>query len=1467
MSTNTNDPESSGGGPSGGTSSPNTGADNITNSTGGVRTSMNVKQNPPKFIEGSNYDNWKKKLEMWGIVTGYLKSEQAVMVMLTSFENNSKAERILSEISVEDLNCDTGLKNLLAKLDETYKKDKIDDAYDSYKKFIQWKKPIEMSMQDFIVEFEHRYHHMNSHDIKLPDSILTFILIDASTISASGRQLAFTVANDMKYETMKSALKRIFSDEPGSCSIKTHYDTDAEACYLKRSANRRTQFSRTDVTSMPHNPRNKQGEISRCAVCESKMHWASKCPHNPRRKSVHLTECKESDSEIRDNSDTDSTSTLEEIVNDAFLTANTENEIYVAETTGCAVLDTACTKTVCGEKWFNRYIAGLHQAMRDDLDIKNGGASFKFGDGKRVVSIKNVKLPAVIAGSSCHVNTDVVKADLPLLLSKSTLKKMKTNLNLEHDEAMMLGKPVKLLLTTNGHYCVNIHPVMNKNFDCINDNQIFLSSKENSELNDKDIVKLHKQFGHASSDNIIKLLRNTGKTVKEDESRMIRDIVHNCEICALYKKPTPRPAVSLPRSQDVNVIVAMDLHQLEPNLWFFHMIDEFSRFSNAVIIRSKVASVIVQKFLQYWVSIFGSPKKVLSDNGREFDNEKFRDMCGNFNISVVTTPAYSPWCNGICERHNYILSDILLKVRKDTGCDWETGLAWALSAKNSLINHNGFSPNQIMFGRQPNLPSILNDKLPALEGMTISERVGQNISSLYAARRAFAAADSSGRIRKALRCKTRPFNGHFEIGELVYFKRTDTKEWKGPAKVLGQDGVVIFLRYGAQFVRAHASRVQRINEDSVTESEKNDDVSDGEVSDRAQDYGPQFSNNENDEHYPSDQSDNISVSTQSHSQEAELHSDTNNSPNISRSEISLKKSQVVQFTKDDTLYEAEILGRAGKASGKYANCFNIKYRSPSDRSNEWVNFDHVKDLVIVPQVVEQPVSESMASDNQSTDQVLVAENVDFMAAKETEIKNWIENEVFEEQEYSGQKCISLKWVCSLKQTKAGIQPKARLVARGFEDPDLDKIEKDSPTCCKSALRTVIAVTMQKGWKLQSMDIKTAFLQGEKLNRDVYVYPPKEANCSPGKIWKLKKCVYGLSDASLQWYGRVKRFMVENGGKMTKSDPSVFCWHDSDKQLQGLFAVHVDDFLWAGNEILTNDILAKLRATFKIGSEESEQFKYLGLEIKHEKSAVVIDQNKYIAGLEPLKIESKKRDDEKLTKDEQNTLRSRIGQFLWISSQSRPDISYDVCVLATNFKIATIHDLRRANKVLRRLKSDNTALKLQHLGHSSNLKLVCYADASFANLCDEGSQAGNLIFLVGQNDKCNLLCWESKRIKRVVKSSLAAETLAASEGIDNAMYVASLISELWNGSVDKKKIPIEVVTDNLSLHNALKSNKQITDKRLRVDLAAIKEMLSRKEISRVKWVEGKYQLADKLTKAGASSSKLLDVLNDGQLKNI
>ena len=92
------------------------------------------------------------------------------------------------------------------------------------------------------------------------------------------------------------------------------------------------------------------------------------------------------------------------------------------------------------------------------------------------------------------------------------------------------------------------------------------------------------------------------------------------------------------------------------------------------------------------------PQCLYSDNGGEFNNSEVHDMAENFNIEVKTTPAYSPWSNGLLERHNQMLTDLLMKVKSDENSDWETALSWALMAKNVLNNNHGYSPYQLVYG-------------------------------------------------------------------------------------------------------------------------------------------------------------------------------------------------------------------------------------------------------------------------------------------------------------------------------------------------------------------------------------------------------------------------------------------------------------------------------------------------------------------------------------------------------------------------------------------------------------------------------------------------------------------------------------------------------------------------------------------------------------------------------------------------
>ena len=79
-------------------------------------------------------------------------------------------------------------------------------------------------------------------------------------------------------------------------------------------------------------------------------------------------------------------------------------------------------------------------------------------------------------------------------------------------------------------------------------------------------------------------------------------------------------------------------------------------------------------------------------------------MCEIFNIQVQNSASFSPWSNGVCERHNQTPTNILLKVKDDQSAI--RFIAWAVHAKNSLINNNGLSATQLVFSRNTNLQNL-----------------------------------------------------------------------------------------------------------------------------------------------------------------------------------------------------------------------------------------------------------------------------------------------------------------------------------------------------------------------------------------------------------------------------------------------------------------------------------------------------------------------------------------------------------------------------------------------------------------------------------------------------------------------------------------------------------------------------------------------------------------------------------------
>ena len=153
-----------------------------------------------------------------------------------------------------------------------------------------------------------------------------------------------------------------------------------------------------------------------------------------------------------------------------------------------------------------------------------------------------------------------------------------------------------------------------------------------------------------------------------------------------------------------------------------------------------------------------------------------------------------------------------------------------------------------------------------------------------------------------------------------------------------------------------------------------------------------------------------------------------------------------------------------------------------------------------------------------------------------------------------------------------------------------------------------------------MDIKTAFLQGKLLEREIFMKPPKKANTK--KLWKLGKCVYGLNEASRYWYERVKEEFLKVEMEESNYDDALFFYKPKKQEAcKGILVTHVDDFLY-GASTEFEDVIQHVRNTFTVGRKAEMPLKFLGVDLQYSESYINLNQKSYFDGIEEAVIQDK-----------------------------------------------------------------------------------------------------------------------------------------------------------------------------------------------------------------------------------------------------
>ncbi len=355
---------------------------------------------------------------------------------------------------------------------------------------------------------------------------------------------------------------------------------------------------------------------------------------------------------------------------------------------------------------------------------------------------------------------------------------------------------------------------------------------------------------------------------------------------------------------------------------------------------------------------------------------------------------------------------------------------------------------------------------------------------------------------------------------------------------------------------------------------------------------------------------------------------------------------------------------------------------------------------------------------------------------------------------------------------------------------------------------------------------------------------------------MLKCPYGLSDSGRLWYLRLREELVELGMSLCKYDQAIFKYFHNGS-LSGIIACHVDDILFGGSPEFHQNVIMKLRSVFTIGLEEDTNLKYLGLKVSQHYIGIDVCTDEYANSLQQVSF-SHDESSQGLSAEQITIMKQFCGQINWLSSQGRPDIAVDSCFLSNSLKTVDKRLFVLANKVVRKAQCQTIVLRFPRVFDTSSCYIISFSDASFNNLPNAGTQGSYVTFLVDQNGCFCPIAWQSRKVRRVIKSTIAAECLAAVEAAEMSIFLAYLVKDILELP---KLIDTFVYCDNKNLVNAAHSSTNVEDKRLVIDVSMLRDFLEHKELTGFVWVPTEKQLANPLTKRGASDKQLLNVFNN------
>lgn len=233
------------------------------------------------------------------------------------------------------------------------------------------------------------------------------------------------------------------------------------------------------------------------------------------------------------------------------------------------------------------------------------------------------------------------------------------------------------------------------------------------------LTSLHDEMGHLGIERTLDLARSRfywPKMTSEVESK-----VKTCGRCVKRKKQPDKaaPLVNIKTSRPME-LVCMDFLSLEPDSHntkdVLVITDHFTKYAVAIPTRDQKATTVARCLWEQLFVHYGFPERLHSDQGRDFESLLIKELCALVGIKKIRTSPYHPRGNPV-ERYNRTLLSMLGTLQEKQKTKWREYVKPLTHAYNCTKNEvTGFSPYELMFGRQPRLPIDIAFGLPVKEG-------------------------------------------------------------------------------------------------------------------------------------------------------------------------------------------------------------------------------------------------------------------------------------------------------------------------------------------------------------------------------------------------------------------------------------------------------------------------------------------------------------------------------------------------------------------------------------------------------------------------------------------------------------------------------------------------------------------------------------------------------------------------------